>query len=88
MWKRWVCGQLTALKRRVRRLEKKVPLTQEQIDALRDKVAADDQRFLDFATTVTAEIEALKAENPDLDLSGLEAAVEKLTSDLDTTPVP
>ncbi len=85
--KLWQC-EILALKKRLKRLEKQMPLTQGQIDTITAKVQEDDQHFLDFAATVTAEIAALKAgQAPDLTANNLQAAVDKLTADV-SQPAP
>lgn len=82
MWKP-PCKRLS-LQKQIDDLNKKVGTmaSQSDVDALTARLVALDTRTTTAVAAITAEIAKLQSANPDLDLSGLTAAVGTLEGDV------
>lgn len=79
---RLVYGELAALKKRFTGIEEKQVATQDQVNALA-------QRVTDDVAAIRAEVDEIKAAHPEVDLSALETAVNSLHQtavDIDPSP--
>ncbi len=96
---RWLdtIRDILSVLRRVRALEGKQIMTQDQIDALKAETETARAEFKDFATktatnakTLQDEIDALKAAPPatPLNFSGLQSAIDAIKADADAVDAP
>jgi hypothetical protein len=87
--------QSSSLQKQVDELNRKVKTlaTQADVDALTNAIAAVNANLNGAVTNIQSEISALQQANPDLDLTGLQSAVQQLQAvqvnvDALETPTP
>lgn len=73
------------LNMRVARLETLMAVTQADLDALSTKLGDLKNALAADDAALQQEIAALQAANPNLDLSGVQAAVDQLSAQVDAT---
>jgi uncharacterized coiled-coil protein SlyX len=80
-----VGGRITTLEHRLTRMETRMANQQADLDAVAQRLADLKDTLTAADAGIQAEIDALKSQNPSLDLSGLQAAVDGLSSQVDAT---
>lgn len=79
----------------MRKVEQKLAITQAEIDALRDELQAAEDEFDTFkidtethSAELQKEIDDLKAQNPAVDFTGVQAVADALKAKLDAAIAP
>lgn len=81
----FVVAQTEATTRSLERIEETMATTQDDINAVTAKLAEVKDTLTSADAGIQAEIDALKAANPTLDLSALQSEVDGLSAQVDAT---